>query len=227
MVHPMKLRIIAAIVALSGPVSCLAAGLSGGWTVKATIAPRVKYTLLCTLSSDVEKFSGPCVGVTAQVLKATGRMDGDRMWFGYDTDYNGSGLHLDFRGVVQPGGFVRGKVDSRLSSGVFLATPLGSAQSGLSNAWKVDVAFEGLKYNVVCAFTANGAKLSGPCAVTDGSTVELSGSSDGAKVSMGYDTQYQGKALHVEYNGALTSEKAMNGTVDAGGASGIFTATKP
>ncbi len=115
----MRKMLIAAVLALGTPPAASAADLSGTWAVKTDLGPRFKYTLLCALSADSGHLSGPCAATTGPILRSAGHLVGDRMRFGYDTDYNGSGPHLDYRGTVQPGGTVKGTVENRLATGAF------------------------------------------------------------------------------------------------------------
>ena len=45
-------------------------------------------------------------------------------------------------------------------------------------------------------------------------------------VEFAHDTSYQGTPVHLDYKGTVQSDGSLSGTVDAGGASGAFTATK-
>ncbi len=96
--------------------------------------------------------------------------------------------------------------------------------AGRATTWKVDVAFDQLRYVVVCSFKSDGAKLAGPCAVSDGSTLRASGASDGPNFTLGYDTEYQGRPVHVAYTGVVKSDNTLSGAVNAGDSAGTFTA---
>ncbi len=222
----MKIGWAIAALALGAPLAASAADLSGAWTVKGDFGPKLKYTLVCLLKGNGTKFSGPCVATLGPMLKATGRLAGATMRFGYDTEYNYSGLHLDYVGNLQEDGVVRGVIDTRLSTGAFQATPLMQDGAGQASAWKVEVAFDALKYVVLCAFKSNSGNLRGPCAVTQGPTLQASGVSDGVNVTLGYDTDFQGQPVHVEYKGVLQPDGSLKGTTASGSGVGVFTATR-
>jgi hypothetical protein len=220
----MFLGVLAAI-GLSGVAS--AAGPSGAWVVKADFGPQFKYTLLCVLSASGEALAGPCNAVTGRTLQTVGRLTADTLRFAYDTDFNGGAIRLDYSGRMQADGVVRGAVETRASAGVFEARRVLDSAADQTSAWKVDVGFtQQLKYRVMCGFKAEGARLRGPCAITVGETLLAKGSADGAAVTFAYDTQFQGRPVHVVYSGTVQPDGSLKGAIRSGDATGAFTATR-
>ena len=118
----MKRLVFAAAVALA-PMTASAADLSGDWTVNGNFdSMGVKYTLACTFAVDsAGKLTGPCKSDQGDVA-ATGTVSGTAVEFAYDTTYQGSPVHLDYKGAVQSDGSLSGTVDTGGPSGTFTAT---------------------------------------------------------------------------------------------------------
>lgn len=220
--------LLGATMAMAVPLAAAAADLSGAWVVKAEMGPQFKYTLMCVLKTGEGAVSGPCVAVQGRALKTVGRRSGANLRFGYDTDYNGNGMHLDFNGTVGPDGIAKGPVMANRSPGLFEASPLPEFSTDAITAWRVNVGFsDQMKYVVVCAFKSENERLSGPCAIIQGPTLATHGAVEGSSFSLAYDTTFQNQPVHVDYQGAVQPDGSVKGKVTAGQTVGTFTAAKP
>ena len=211
---------IAGALALALPAAAAAADLSGPWAVKGEFGPQFKYTLICALGPAG---SGPCSAIQGKVLRTTGRLSGDVLKFDYDTDFNGSGVHLEYYGKVREDGVVRGAVKTTASQGVFEASRLTPAGAEGPQAWRISVGFsEQMKYVVICAFKADGAKLAGPCGVAIGPMLQARGEGG----AFAYDTSFQGRPTHVVYTGEAQPDGSLKGVIRSNDALGAFTAAR-
>lgn len=220
----MKALMIGAL-AWALPLAASATDLSGPWAVKGEFGPQFKYTLLCGLNAGGQ---GPCTAILGPLLNASGRLSDGALKFGYETDFNGGGVRLDYYGRVGPDGTVRGSLKANTSNGVFEATPLPIAGTDQVSAWWINVGLsDQMKYSVVCLFRADGEKLKGPCAIAQGPILRATGTADGARVSIAYDTTFQGRPTHVVYAGEVQADGSLKGTIRSGEAVGAFTAARP
>ena len=225
---PVKSIFVLAVAALGAPSVALAADLSGAWLVNGNFSPNLTYTLVCVLKSQRQDLWGPCATIQEKAKPTTCYTSCSKMTFRYHTDYNGSGVRLVYHGDVQPDGTVKGKVNGTGNSeGVFEAKALTDIVAGKPVTWKVSAAFsESIKYVLLCTFKSDGADLGGSCAVTAGDSLVAKGSLDGTKMSLQYDTVFQGKPVHVDYAGAVQSADVLSGTIKAGASTGTFTAQR-
>jgi len=117
-----KRLLIAAALALA-PIAASAADVNGDWTVNGAFdAMGIKYTLTCTFAVDTGgKLTGPCKSEQGDVT-AAGAVSGSDVTFGYDTTYQGSPVHLAYKGTVQSDGSLTGTVDAGGPQGTFSAT---------------------------------------------------------------------------------------------------------
>ncbi len=215
------------IATLGLPASGLAADFSGAWVIKSHPSPGLDFTLLCVITANGVSVSGPCVSTQGTPLHTSGHLSETKMRFKYSTDYNGSGVRLDYSGLVQPNGTVNGTVNAGSSNGGFNATKLIGSAADHSATWKVDVNInDQFKYVLVCTFRSEGERISGPCAVAQGSTLQASGTADASHLRLAYDTVYEGKPVHVDYTGTLQTDGSLAGAVKAGTAAGTFTAAR-
>jgi hypothetical protein len=103
-----------------------------------------------------------------------------------------------------------------------------TASADMSGAWKIYGAFgDAINYTVACTLKQDGAKLSGPCKSSrGGDPLNATGSVDGTKVVISYDTIYQGSPVHVDYKGDTQADGSLKGVIETGMAEGAFTASK-
>jgi len=105
------------------PATSFAADLSGAWTVNGAFGEALKYSVTCTLTQDASgKLSGPCQGDMTPTTQASGTVSGSDVELAYDTSYQGSPVHLDYKGDVQSDGTLKGVVDAGGPQGSFTAS---------------------------------------------------------------------------------------------------------
>jgi hypothetical protein len=111
-------------------VSALAAGapnLTGKWSIHNSVAGS-ESDAVCTFVQTDTKLSGSCKG-TEKDLPLTGSIDGNKVTWKYDSEYNGSPISLTYTGTVDDAGKIAGNVDVDPFSvtGDFTATPVKDA----------------------------------------------------------------------------------------------------
>jgi hypothetical protein len=117
-----KKLIVAAALTLAPGLAC-AADVSGAWTINGAFGDAIKYSVTCTLAQDSSgKLSGPCKDPQGATVQTTGAVNGSSVEFAYDTTYQGSPVHLDYKGDVQQDGSLKGSVDAGGAQGTFTAT---------------------------------------------------------------------------------------------------------
>lgn len=118
----MKRLILAAVLACA-PAAAFAADLSGAWTINGAFGDTIKYSHTCALTEDgAGKLSGPCKGQQGETMQAAGAVSGTTVEIAYDTTYQGSPVHLDYKGDLQSDGSLKGTVDAGGLQGVSTAT---------------------------------------------------------------------------------------------------------
>ena len=124
----MKKLLLAAVIA-GAPAVAAAADMGGSWTINAAFdSMGIKYVATCALKDDgTGKLSGPChvdLGdpSSASDPAATGSVSGSTFDLGYDTTYQGSPVHLDYKGTVGADGVVTGTIDTGGPQGTFTAS---------------------------------------------------------------------------------------------------------
>jgi hypothetical protein len=119
-----KLLIAAAAALILAPSLASAADMSGTWKVNAAFGEAMTFSLTCTLKDDgAGKLSGPCTDPQGGAnAAATGTVTATTMEWGYDTTYQGSPIHLDYKGDVQADGSLKGTIDAGGPQGTFTAT---------------------------------------------------------------------------------------------------------
>jgi hypothetical protein len=107
------------------------------------------------------------------------------------------------------------------------AFAIASAQdtSSFAGKWKVHSSIAGNDSDMVCTFTLTDNDLAGTCK-GDQSDLKITGKVDGKKVTWSYNSDYNGTALTVKYDGTLDAGKITGSvSVDPFGVGGDFTAT--
>lgn len=199
---------------------------AGNWVVRGAFGD-LKYTLTCFFIGDEQTISGPCLTIREPFLRANGRLNEKSLQFKYKTEYQGTGLTLDYRGRVQPDGSFKGKVMADQSEGKFEATPQSVLTVGDMTPWIINVGFSSsMQYSVVCGLRQNEDRIKGPCAISQGATLQARGRVDGDNVFFEYDTQFEGRQIHVEYSGSLQADGTLKGTIKEGASEGAFSAER-
>ncbi|MDE3103624.1 MAG: hypothetical protein KGK08_00475 [Acidobacteriota bacterium] len=109
--------------AASTPAAAAAHDLSGKWMVHTSIAGN-DNDQTCTLTQKDAVLTGICTSDTGSV-KLTGKVEGSKVSWSYQTDYNGTPLTLHFTGTLDAAGKMSGTttVDPFGVDGDFTAEP--------------------------------------------------------------------------------------------------------
>ena len=97
-----------------------------------------------------------------------------------------------------------------------------------SGAWTIHGDIGGsIQWTSACTLTQGAdGKLSGTCKGTTNEDAAATGSVADTKITLAYDTTYQGSPVHLTYTGDVQPDGTAKGTVDTGGPPGTFTLTK-
>ena len=111
-------KTFALLVLLVGPLA--AADLSGVWKVEGNIADT-DVSPVCTFKQTDAKLTGTCKVVQAGDSAVTGQVDGNKVSFQYEVDYQGVHYVLIYRGVLDSdtamkGGFTVGEGESTFTA---------------------------------------------------------------------------------------------------------------
>lgn len=118
----MKALLIAGALIALAPAAAVAADLSGSWKIDGAFdAMGIKYQVTCDLKEDGGKLAGACKGPQGEAIQATGSEGDGKAVISYDTTYNGSPVHLDYKGDEQADGTLKGIIDAGAAQGTFSA----------------------------------------------------------------------------------------------------------
>ncbi|MBS1803242.1 MAG: hypothetical protein JST28_07725 [Acidobacteria bacterium] len=125
----MKKRL--ALSAVLFAASAFAAGapnLTGSWTIHNSIAGN-ESDQPCKFVLAENKLTGSCKNQDDKDLEVTGTLDGNKLTFKYDSDYNGTPLTLTYSATLDDSGKVAGTVEVQPFgvSGDFTAIPVAEA----------------------------------------------------------------------------------------------------
>jgi len=96
-----------------------AADVSGAWKLEGDIA-GVHINRVCTIKQAENKLTGGCKNQTNE-LALTGEVNGNDVIWNYDTEYEGTKVTLVFKGTVEAGTSMKGKIETTGTSGEFTA----------------------------------------------------------------------------------------------------------
>ncbi len=102
----MKRVLLFVVAACLAPAVACASDLSGTWTFQSTGPKGGSSTMSCKLIQSGTSILGPCVTPQGSTVDASGTVSGDQIDVGYNLA--GSPLHVDFKGVMQPDGSIKG-----------------------------------------------------------------------------------------------------------------------
>lgn len=107
--------------------SAFAAGapnLTGDWSIHNSIAGN-ESDQQCTLAQKDNAISGSCKSAEGKDLTVTGSVDGSKVTWKYDSEYNGSPLTMIYTATIDDSGKVAGSVEVQPFgvTGDFTATP--------------------------------------------------------------------------------------------------------
>ena len=217
--------------------------VTGKWKIHSSIAGN-DSEVTCAFAQSGNDLTGTCPGPGGEV-KFTGKVDGKKVTWSYQMDYNGSPLTMKYEGTldagkitgtvtVDPFGVSGDMTAVPVTNAAPAAAPAAAAPGGATPAgpnvsvggkWKVHTAIEGNESNSECTITQTDNDLGGTC-VSEQGTVKITGKVDGTKVTWSYNSEYNGSPLTVKYNGTLDSGKITgDASVVEFGVGGEFTAT--
>ena len=115
----MKHVLVLATVLLFAPTIACTKDLSGAWKFEAT-GVRGGTSMTCTLTRSGNTLAGSCVTQRGSTVDVSGTVTGDNVDFGYIV--TGSSLHVDFKGVIQSDGSIKGTVTAAIPPVPFIGT---------------------------------------------------------------------------------------------------------
>ena len=104
-----KLLACSALLFASSAFAAGAPGLTGQWSVHNSIAGNESDQECKFVQSD-DKLTGSCKG-TEQEVQITGSLDGKKVTWKYEMDYNGSPLTLVYTATLDDSGKITGSVE--------------------------------------------------------------------------------------------------------------------
>ena len=217
--------------------------VAGKWKIHSSIAGN-ESDATCTFAQSGNDLSGTCPGPQGEV-KFTGKVDGKKVTWSYQMDYNGSPLTMKYEGILDAGKIagtvtvdpfgVSGDMSAVPASdaapaaapAASAAAPAGAAAAGdtsVNGKWNIHSSIAGNDSDASCTFTQTGNDLTGVCPGPSGEA-KLTGKVDGKKVTWSFQMDYNGSPLTMKYEANLDAGK-MTGTVtvDPFGVSGEMTA---
>ena len=84
--------------------------VTGHWTIHNSIAGN-ESDQACTLTQTENKISGSCKSPEDKDLPVTGSIDGKKVTWQYESDYNGSPLTLIYTATLDDSGKISGSVE--------------------------------------------------------------------------------------------------------------------
>lgn len=118
-----KLLAVSALLLASSVFAAAAPSLTGQWTIHNSIAGN-DSDQDCKLVQADNKISGTCKSEDKEV-KITGSLDGNKLTWQYESEYNGNPLTLIYTATLDDSGKIAGSVEVQPFgvTGDFTATP--------------------------------------------------------------------------------------------------------
>lgn len=118
-----KLFATGAVFLASAAPAFAASNLTGNWTVHQNIAGN-ESDMQCKFVQTESTLSGTCTG-TEKDVEVKGSIDGDKLTWQYESEYNGTPLTVKYTSTLDDSGKITGTVDVDPFgvSGDFTATP--------------------------------------------------------------------------------------------------------
>jgi len=234
-------RLLAISAFLFASSAFAATDLTGKWTVHNSIAGN-ENDQVCELAVTDNKITGSCKSQDKD-LPVTGTVDGNKVTWQFQSEYNGSPLTLIYKATLDaPNKFV-GTVEVQPYgvTGDFTATPATGSQSGqaaagqsgseqvsaLTGQWTIHQNIAGNENDQECKLVVTDNKITGSCKSQD-KDLPVTGTVDGNKVTWQFQSEYNGSPLTLIYKATLDDSKKIAGTVEVQpyGVTGDFTAAK-
>jgi hypothetical protein len=124
----MKKLLAASVLVFASSVFAAGTSLTGQWAVHNSIAGN-ESDHTCTLVQTENKITGTCKSAEGKDLAVTGSVDGNKVTWQYQSEYNGTPLTLVYTATLDDSGKVAGNVEVQPFnvSGDFTATPVKEA----------------------------------------------------------------------------------------------------
>lgn len=106
------LKIIALVLMLSAaPVLAQSDTVAGTWKVNGDVMGH-PVDAVCTFTQDGKKLAGSCMPAGAEkASEATGEMDGKKVTWKFDSDYQGQKITISFTGALDASAQIKGDID--------------------------------------------------------------------------------------------------------------------
>jgi hypothetical protein len=105
-------KLILSALLLSATVTCMAAdnvSLTGKWKIHQTVMGNESDSA-CTFTQKDNDLTGTCTADQGSG-KITGKVDGNKVSWSYETEYNGTPLTVKFAGTLDAAGNIAGTVN--------------------------------------------------------------------------------------------------------------------
>jgi hypothetical protein len=238
----MKKLLATGLVLFASTAFAATPNLTGQWTVHVSIAGN-DADIPCTFTATEKTIGGSCKGPDGKDAPLAGSIDGEKITWKYDSEYNGTPLTNTYTVTGTDGAKITGSVEVQPFgvTGDFTATPSRSESAAvvpptptktagaahtLTGKYSLHQSVAGNDNDSECAFVQTDARLTGTCKGQE-KDLEIKGSIDGKKATWQYESEYNGTPLTVKFNGTVDDSGKIVGTLDVDpfGVSGEFTAT--
>jgi len=234
-------RLLAISAFLFASSAFAATDLTGKWTVHNSIAGN-ENDQECILRVTDNKITGSCKSQDKD-LPVTGTVDGNKVTWQFQSEYNGSPLTLIYKATLDDSNKLAGTVEVEPYgvTGDFTATPATGSQSGqaaagqsgseqasaLTGQWTIHQNIAGNENDQECKLVVTDNKITGSCKSQD-KDLSVTGTVDENKVTWQFQSEYSGSPLTLIYKATLDNSKKIAGTVEVQpyGVTGDFTAAK-
>jgi catechol 2,3-dioxygenase-like lactoylglutathione lyase family enzyme len=236
----MMKRLLAISAFLLASSAYAAPNLTGQWTIHQSIAGN-ESDQPCNLVAAGNKITGSCKPQDKE-LPVTGTVDGNKVTWQYQSEYNGSPLTLVYTATLGDSSKIAGTVEVKefgitgdftavtssatSQPGQAAAGQSGSGQvSAVTGQWTIHQSIAGNESDQPCNLVAAGNKITGSCKPQD-KELPVTGTVDGNKVTWQYQSEYNGSPLTLIYTATLGDSGKIAGTVEVKefGITGDFTA---
>jgi catechol 2,3-dioxygenase-like lactoylglutathione lyase family enzyme len=233
-------RLLAVSAFLFASSAFAAPNLTGRWAIHNNIAGN-ENDAECQLVATDNKITGSCKSQDKD-LPVTGTVDGNKVTWQFQSDYNGSPLTLIYKATLDESNKIAGTVEvqpfgitgdftataSSASSqpGQAAAGQSGSGQvSAVTGQWAIHNNFAGNENDLGCKLVATDNKITGSCKSQD-KDLPVTGTIDGNKVTWQVQPDYNGSPITLIYKATLDDSNKIAGTVEVKefGMTGDFTA---
>ncbi|HET7102815.1 MAG TPA: hypothetical protein VFI20_01890 [Terracidiphilus sp.] len=119
-----KLLAVSTLLCAATALAAGAPNLTGNWKIHNSIAGN-ESDQDCKLVLTDTKISGACKSIEGKDLAVTGALDGNKLTWKYDSEFNGTPLTMNYSATLDDTGKIAGsvEVDPFGVTGDFTATP--------------------------------------------------------------------------------------------------------